>query len=81
MGIAVFTKKELDCVMKDCREYFFFNIEIALELVILRAIEMSLVTQTIVGEESPLLDLLRIAFKRGYCDGFLTKPSNNKQIG
>ena len=50
MAVAIFSKKSFKCGMKDCREYFFFNIEIALELVILRATEMSLVTQTIAGE-------------------------------
>ncbi len=50
MVIAVFTKKELDCVMKDGREYFFFNIGIALELVILRVTGMSPVARAIAGE-------------------------------
>jgi nitroreductase len=50
MAVTIFSKKSFKCVMKDGREYFFFNIGIALELLILRVTGMSLVARTIAGE-------------------------------
>ena len=50
MAVTTFSKKSFKCVMKDDREYFFFNIEITLELLTLRVTGMSLVARTIAGE-------------------------------
>ena len=49
MAVAIFSKKGFKCVMNVGREYFFFNIGIALELLILRATGMDFVAQTIAG--------------------------------
>ncbi len=48
MIIAVFSKKELDCVVKD-REYFLFDTGMAVGMMILRATELGLVAHPIAG--------------------------------
>jgi len=48
MIIAVFSKKEDDCVIRD-REYFLFDTGMATEALILRAIELGLVAHPIAG--------------------------------
>ncbi len=48
MIIAVFTKKDLDCIIKE-REYAFFDTGIATAAVILRATELGLVAHPIAG--------------------------------
>ncbi len=48
MIIAVFSKKDLDCVIKD-REYYLFDTGMAVASIILRATEMGLVAHPIAG--------------------------------
>ena len=48
MIIAVFSKKEDDCVIRD-REYFLFDVGLATGSIILRAIELGLVAHPIAG--------------------------------
>lgn len=47
--IAVFSKKELDCAMKDGREYFLFDTGMAVGFLMLRATELDLVAHPIAG--------------------------------
>ena len=47
--IAVFSKKELDCVMKDGREYNLFDAGMGVMSLILRATELGLVAHPIAG--------------------------------
>ncbi|MBI4727069.1 nitroreductase family protein [candidate division TA06 bacterium] len=49
MVIAVFSKKELDCAMKDGREYYLFDSGLAVMALILRATELGLVAHPIAG--------------------------------
>ncbi|MBI5806752.1 nitroreductase family protein [candidate division TA06 bacterium] len=49
MIIAVFSKKELDCVMKDGREYNLFDTGMGVMSLILRATELGLVAHPIAG--------------------------------
>jgi len=49
MIIAVFSKKELDCVMKDGREYYLFDTGMGVMSLILRATELGLVAHPIAG--------------------------------
>jgi nitroreductase len=49
MVIAVFGGKELDCVMKDGREYWQFDTGMAVGQMILRATELGLVAHPIAG--------------------------------
>jgi len=48
MIIAVFSKKELDCMIRD-REYYLFDIGMATGFLILRATELGLVAHPIAG--------------------------------
>ena len=48
MIIAVFSKKDLDCVIKD-REYYLFDTGMAVASIMLRATEMGLVAHPIAG--------------------------------
>ncbi|UYP44038.1 hypothetical protein NEF87_000323 [Candidatus Lokiarchaeum ossiferum] len=48
MIIAVFTKKDLDCVIKD-REYYMFDTGMAVSAILLRATELDLVAHPIAG--------------------------------
>ncbi|MHA1672375.1 MAG: nitroreductase family protein [Promethearchaeota archaeon] len=48
MIIVVFSKKELDCVIKE-REYYLFDVGMATAALILRATEMGLVAHPIAG--------------------------------
>jgi nitroreductase len=58
--IAVFTKKELDCVIKG-REYDLFDTGIATGMMMLRATELGLVTHGIAGFDEPKVkDILSI---------------------
>jgi nitroreductase len=47
--IAVFSKKELDCIMKDGREYNLFDTGMGVMSLILRATELGLVAHPIAG--------------------------------
>jgi len=47
--IAVFSKKEYDCAMKDGREYYLFDTGMAVATLILRATELGLVAHPIAG--------------------------------
>ena len=49
MIIAVLSKKDMDCVMKDGREYFSYDVGAATAFMILRATEMGLVAHPIAG--------------------------------
>lgn len=49
MIIAVCTQRELDCVMKDGREYALFDVGLATAFLILRATELGLVAHPIAG--------------------------------
>lgn len=58
--VTVFTKKDLDCVVKD-REYFLFDTGLATAALILRATEMGLVAHPIAGyDESKVKETLNI---------------------
>ncbi len=48
MIIAVFSKKEMDCVIKE-REYYLFDVGMACAFLILRATELGLVAHPIAG--------------------------------
>ena len=48
MIIAVFTKKDMDCVIKE-REFFMFDTGMAVSAIILRATELNLVAHPIAG--------------------------------
>lgn len=48
MVVAVFSKKEMDCVMRD-REYFLFDTGMQVAFLILRATELGLVAHPIAG--------------------------------
>jgi len=47
--IAVFSQKELDCAMKDGREYYLFDTGMAVATLILRATELGFVAHPIAG--------------------------------
>ena len=49
MVVAVFSKKELDCIIKDGREYWQFDAGMATAFLILRATELGLVAHPIAG--------------------------------
>jgi nitroreductase len=49
MIIAVISKKDLDCVMKDGREYWLFDTGMAVMSLILKATELNLVAHPIAG--------------------------------
>jgi nitroreductase len=49
MIIAVLSKKEMGCVMKDGREYYAYDIGTATGFIVLRATEMGLVAHPIAG--------------------------------
>jgi len=49
MIVAVCTSKELDCIMKDGREYALFDVGLATAFLILRATELGLVAHPIAG--------------------------------
>ncbi|MEO0239081.1 MAG: nitroreductase family protein [candidate division WOR-3 bacterium] len=49
MIIAVFSKKDMDCVLEDNREYFLFDMGMATAFLILRATELGLVAHPIAG--------------------------------
>ena len=60
MIIAVFSKKELDCVVKE-REYFLFDTGMAVGMMILRATELGLVAHPIAGfDETRAKEILNI---------------------
>jgi nitroreductase len=50
--IAVFSKKELDCVVKG-REYYLFDTGMATAAIVLRATELGLVAHAIAGFDEP----------------------------
>lgn len=49
MIIAVFSKPELDCIMKDGRKYYLFDTGMATAAIILRATELGFVAHPIAG--------------------------------
>lgn len=49
MIIVVLSKKDMDCLMKDGREYFAYDVGMATGFMILRATEMGLVAHPIAG--------------------------------
>lgn len=60
MIIAVFSKKDIDCIVKD-REYFLFDAGMATAALILRATEMGLVAHPIAGyDEGKVKEVLNI---------------------
>jgi nitroreductase len=60
MIIAVFSKKELDCVVKE-REYFLFDTGLAVGMMVLRATELGLVAHPIAGyNEDKAKEILKI---------------------
>jgi nitroreductase len=60
MIIAVFSKKELDCIIKE-REYFLFDTGMAVGMMILRATELGLVAHPIAGfDEEKAKEILNI---------------------
>ncbi len=61
MIIAVFGKKDLDCVMPDGREYFLFDIGMATAAIILRVTELGLVAHPIAGyDQKKVKEILNI---------------------
>ena len=60
MIIAVFTKEEMDCVVKE-RKYFLFDTGLAVGMMVLRATELGLVAHPIAGfDEEKAKELLDI---------------------
>ena len=60
MIIAVFSKEELDCVIKE-REYFLFDTGMSVGLMMLRATELGLVAHPIAGfDEDKAKEILKI---------------------
>ncbi len=60
MMIAVFSKEELDCVLKE-RKYFLFDTGMAVGMMILRATELGLVAHPIAGfDEDKAKEILKI---------------------
>ncbi|MBS7653399.1 MAG: nitroreductase family protein [Candidatus Bathyarchaeia archaeon] len=60
MIVAVFTKRELDCVVRD-REYYLFDVGMATAFMILRATELGLVAHPIAGfNEEKIKEILNI---------------------
>ena len=60
MIVAVFSRKELDCLIKE-REYYLFDTGMATALLILRATELGLVAHPIAGyDEKPAKEVLGI---------------------
>lgn len=58
--IAVFSKKDFDCLIKE-REYFLFDTGMATAFIILRATELGLVAHPIAGySEGKVKDILKI---------------------
>jgi len=58
--IAVFSKKELDCLIKE-REYYLFDTGMATAFIILRATELGLVAHPIAGfNEDAVKEILGI---------------------
>ncbi len=49
MIIAVFSKKDMDCVLEDNRDYYLFDVGMATAFLILRATELGLVAHPIAG--------------------------------
>ena len=52
MIIAVLSKKDMDCMMKDGREYYAFDVGMATGFLILRATDMGLVAHPIAGYDT-----------------------------
>lgn len=60
MMIAVFSKEEMDCVVKE-RKYFLFDTGLAVGMMILRATELGLVAHPIAGfDENKAKEILNI---------------------
>lgn len=58
--IAVFSKKDLDCIIKE-REYFLFDVGMATAFIILRSTELGLVAHPIAGfSERKVKEILKI---------------------
>ena len=61
MIIAVFSKKELDCIIGKSREYYLFDTGMATAYMILRGTEMGLVLHPIAGySHSKVIEVLNI---------------------
>ncbi len=61
MIIAVFSKPELDCIMKDGRKYYLFDTGMATAAIILRATELGLVAHPIAGyNQQKVKEILKI---------------------
>ena len=61
MIVAVFSKKEIDCVIGKSREYFLFDTGMATAFMILRATEMDLIMHPIAGyNHSKAKEILKI---------------------
>jgi nitroreductase len=50
--IAVFSKVDQDCALKDGREYFLFDCGLSVSMIVLRATELGLVAHPIAGFDS-----------------------------
>lgn len=60
MVIAVFSKKDLDCILKE-REYYLFDTGMAVGLMILKATELGLIAHPIAGfDEAKTKEILNI---------------------
>lgn len=60
MIVAVFSKKDFDCVVKE-REYYLFDTGMAVALMLLRAMELGLVAHPIAGyDENKTKEILNI---------------------
>ena len=61
MIVAVFSKKEMDCVIGKSREYYLFDTGMATAYMILRATELGLVIHPIAGfSQSKTKEILKI---------------------
>ncbi len=61
MIIAVFSKPEFDCIMKDGRRYYLFDTGMATAAIILRATELGMVAHPIAGyNQQKVKEILKI---------------------
>lgn len=66
MIIAVFSKKEFDCAMKDGREFYLFDTGMAVATMILRATELGLIAHPIAGYKPDIVrEILGIPAEMG----------------
>ncbi|MHA1521594.1 MAG: nitroreductase family protein [Promethearchaeota archaeon] len=91
MIIVVFSKKDLDCVIKD-REYYLFDVGMATAAIILQATEMGLVAHPIAGyspkkvreilhipDEYNIVTLLVVGKKKAEFSNFISEDQKDRE--